>query len=98
MHNLVFEARSHYYAIEPGIDVYPEKKGMIDVQVFDSIKNKEVAMVAFNEHRTNADNAAVFWQIDSKDMQYFINVTNQKEKIKNLAYTYLKSIGLNYDK
>lgn len=71
---------------------------MIDVRIFDSLKNKEVAVVAFNEQRTKAENAAVFWQVDSDNMEYYLNVTNQEQQIKSLAYTYLKSKGLNYDK
>ena len=97
MNRIVYEARTHYYAIQPGNDIYPKKQGMIDVRIYDILKNKEVAVVAFNEQRTKAEDGAVFWQLGHEDIEYFINVTNCMEEIKNLAHSYLKSKGLNYD-
>ena len=97
MNRNVFEARTHYYAIQPGNDIYPKKQGMIDVRIYDSLKNKEVAVVAFNEKRPESKDGAVLWQLGHEDIEYFMNVTNCQEEIKNLAHSYLKSKGLNYD-
>ena len=84
MNNILFEAREHYYSIQPGNDIYPQKKGMVDVRIYDGLKNKEVAVVAFNEQRTKAEDGAVFWQLGHEDTQYYINVTNCKQKIQTL--------------
>lgn len=91
---IVFEVRDHYYSIDKGIDIYPNKLGMIDVRIFDSNKNKEVAVVAFNE---NIPKGNIFWSVSYNDIDYYIKITNNSEKIKELAYNYLKSLDLSYD-
>jgi len=91
---IVFEVREHYYSIDKGKDIYPNKLGMIDVRIFDSNKNKEVAVVAFNE---NIPKGKIIWTISYNDIDYYMKVTNHPEKIKELAYNYLKSLDLNFD-
>ena len=96
MSNIVFEAREHYYFIEPGDDKFPEfkKLGMIDVRVFDSQKNIEVAVVSFNK---NIPKGQLFWKSASDDIRYFKDVYHLGKEINNVAYQYLKKKGLNYD-
>ena len=96
MSSIVFEAREHYYFIEPGHDKFPEikKLGMIDVRVFDSQKNIEVAVVSFNE---NIPKGQLFWKSAADDITYFKDVYHSGKEINNVAYQYLKEKGLNYD-
>ena len=96
MSNIVFEAQEHYYFIEPDDDKFPEfkKLGMIDVRVFDSQKNKEVAVVSFNK---NIPKGQLFWKSAADDIRYFKDFYHRGEEINNVAYVYLKEKGLNYD-
>ena len=89
---LKFEVVKHYYAIEVGCDVYPQKKGMIDVVV--NHNNTNVAVVSFNE---NIPNGTVFWQIDFIPVDYYQKITDCKDQIIALSADYLRTRELNYD-
>jgi len=88
------KVQKHFYSIKKGDDIYPKKLGMIDVIVYDSNKNKEVAVVAFNE---TIPKGTIFWKCSYNDITYYTNVIKHEENIKDIAYIYLKSIGLNYE-
>ena len=87
-----FKVEKHYYSIAVGCDVYPQKKGMIEVVV--SNNDTHVAVVAFNE---NVPNGTVFWQIDYTPIDYYKKITDCKDQIIALSADYLRTLGLNYD-
>ena len=86
-----FYVANYYYSIKVGSNIYSQKKGMIDVEVFDH--DLKIAVVAFNE---NIPKGTLFWQISRLEQQNE-KYLPYKDTIIRLAANYLTIKGLNYD-